>query len=45
MTLLEISKFVGAVNTRDQAEELECIQSIFIVYDMPCKFTQYKKRF
>lgn len=45
VTLLEISKFVDGVNIGDWAEELECIQSIFIVYVMPCKFTQYKKRF
>lgn len=45
VTLLEISKFVDGVNIGDWAEELGCIQSIFIVYVMPCKFTQYKKRF
>lgn len=45
VTLLEISEFVGAVNIGDWAEELEYIQSIFIVYVMPCKFTQCKKRF
>lgn len=45
VTLLKISKFVGAVNIGDWAEELKCIQSVFIVYVMPCKFTQYKKRF
>lgn len=45
VTLIEMSKFVGAVNIADWAEELECIQSSFIGYVMPCKFTQCTKRF